>query len=1068
MKVSIFNGFNFHYEMIGYVIDYFKSNILLDIYTPISNISIEWKEYYENVFNIKLNWYNVNDYDPANYDNIILLTDDDYSFKEEWLKNHSTKIICINHNGSRIRRRTSYHIGTRYFNLRPQCNWAIPSYQIINIEEKKKILKENNKINILMLGTQNTPHSENILISLFDNFDDIEFHIINRMIPYKYTKQNISIYQNCSVDAMISIAKKCDYILCVDYTLENGHINKQPIHNSMSSSVPLSFSIGCQLIIPSAWNDYYKFKSAITYDDMIHLNKETKLNDIYDELNEIILHRNNTFNNNIDHIKIYKDNTSVSILTNITSSDIDINILYRVIKDQTYKNIVEWVLIGNNININITDYDIPIKIIDKLEISYPSITEIPIKGKYIVWMEMDEYYRPDRVEKLVDNLNKSESNIIKTKNICIHDYKLNKTIITSIINTNSNLCHTLDYMINPKNIETIDIEPVYKFSSNYKQFFIITMLESIMDFSVISTDIKDIIPENYLYYYMNLTNTEQKDYDIVYFTGGHCIEWEPSDKSLGGSEQAIVNLSENWVKMGKSVAVYTKLKDSKEHTLNGVNYLNWFNFPFEKKIKKLIVWRHTGIMMLMNMNFEKPDELIVDFHDNFSYTLSHLNQKLLLEFMNKVNWFHVKSNYHKQCLEEYLGQNLNNIRVIMNGIRVSNFANNNNYVRNPYRLCYCSSYDRGLETILEKIWPYIYKKEPRAELHVYYGMVHMMEPLKSKLKMLLSQEGVMDHGRQPLDMIVREKYISSFHLYLNNNVAEIDCISIRESLVTGCIPLLARFGVFNERHGLMFNYSDKLNNDMYEMIATDIVSRMNDIKFMEDARNQLKLSNTIVDWNNVAKMWLQYDYLRKTKIFVIHYKKLVDRKKLILEQFNKYNITNFEFIEHYDRNDPINVNELSIFKENYDKTQICISLSHIYAFKEISEKYDEGLILEDDIILDDNFAEIYNNYLSELPKSYDFLSIGYGCGQKIDKILPNKNIYLKSDGYRLRCTDSYLINKKCVNKILNYIYTMEYKIDQPIDWFLDKPLKDLDCETYWAEPTIVKQGTIFGLMNKSY
>ena len=33
------------------------------------------------------------------------------------------------------------------------------------------------------------------------------------------------------------------------------------------------------------------------------------------------------------------------------------------------------------------------------------------------------------------------------------------------------------------------------------------------------------------------------------------------------------------------------------------------------------------------------------------------------------------------------------------------------------------------------------------------------------------------------------------------------------------------------------------------------------------------------------------------KIFVIHYKKLVKRKENILKQFEKYNITDFEFVE---------------------------------------------------------------------------------------------------------------------------------------------------------------------------
>ena len=33
------------------------------------------------------------------------------------------------------------------------------------------------------------------------------------------------------------------------------------------------------------------------------------------------------------------------------------------------------------------------------------------------------------------------------------------------------------------------------------------------------------------------------------------------------------------------------------------------------------------------------------------------------------------------------------------------------------------------------------------------------------------------------------------------------------------------------------------------------------------------------------------------KIFVIHYKKLVDRKKHIIQQFAKFNMKNYEFID---------------------------------------------------------------------------------------------------------------------------------------------------------------------------
>ena len=120
------------------------------------------------------------------------------------------------------------------------------------------------------------------------------------------------------------------------------------------------------------------------------------------------------------------------------------------------------------------------------------------------------------------------------------------------------------------------------------------------------------------------------------------------------------------------------------------------------------------------------------------------------------------SEYNKECFKEYIitsNFKLNNdkFNIIMNGIRIDNFKINNNYIRNPYRFCYCSCYTRGLEIILEKIWPIIYNKEPKAELHIYYGMDYIYDDkYKLKMNLLMSQHGVMDHGRQPIDIIIRE------------------------------------------------------------------------------------------------------------------------------------------------------------------------------------------------------------------------------------------------------------------------------------------------------------------------
>jgi len=211
------------------------------------------------------------------------------------------------------------------------------------------------------------------------------------------------------------------------------------------------------------------------------------------------------------------------------------------------------------------------------------------------------------------------------------------------------------------------------------------------------------------------------------------------------------------------------------------------------------------------------------------------------------------------------------------------------------------------------------------------------------------------------------------------------------------------------------------------------------------------------------------------KIFIIHYKKLTERKQHIVEQFKKHHIDHYEFIE-IDR-DELEEQNISLFEVNYSKSQMAISLSHFFAYKQISEYYDEGLIFEDDIILSDDFLNKLNLYLTQLPLDYDMLFIGDGCNLHIEpyKITPMKHIYEKclyptswgGDGAG-RCTDSYLVNKKCAKKMCDYIRELPYPINLPVDWWLNMAAREHLFKVYWAEPTIVTQGTQNGMFRSSH
>jgi glycosyl transferase family 25 len=207
------------------------------------------------------------------------------------------------------------------------------------------------------------------------------------------------------------------------------------------------------------------------------------------------------------------------------------------------------------------------------------------------------------------------------------------------------------------------------------------------------------------------------------------------------------------------------------------------------------------------------------------------------------------------------------------------------------------------------------------------------------------------------------------------------------------------------------------------------------------------------------------------KIFILHCSKLVERKKHILEQFNKQGIVDYEFIEKYDK-DEIPSYESNFFDTNFIKSQRSLILKHYYVYNIIAEKYDCALIFEDDVIICDNFINKLNNYVSQLPKNYDMLFIGDGCNLHIkkDKLIPNKNIYEKclwEGGGATRCTDSYIITKAAANKLFEYIKNLNYKINLPIDFFLNTALKDNNFKVYWAEPTIVTQGSESGMFESS-
>jgi GR25 family glycosyltransferase involved in LPS biosynthesis len=220
------------------------------------------------------------------------------------------------------------------------------------------------------------------------------------------------------------------------------------------------------------------------------------------------------------------------------------------------------------------------------------------------------------------------------------------------------------------------------------------------------------------------------------------------------------------------------------------------------------------------------------------------------------------------------------------------------------------------------------------------------------------------------------------------------------------------------------------------------------------------------------------------KIFVLHYSKLTKRKAFMIEQFAKQNITDYEFIELYDTKsftkptvDLLNINLLKTFDSKVQLSSISLTLKHFHAYSIIADTYDSALILEDDAILCDNFMEKLHAYVAQLPETYDMLFTGDGMGLHIeeDKQTPGQFVYEKclyptpwGGQGASRCTDSYIISKQCATTLCKYIREgMPRKITTHIDFWINDAARDVDLKVYWAEPTLVSQGSQVGMFGRT-
>lgn len=372
----------------------------------------------------------------------------------------------------------------------------------------------------------------------------------------------------------------------------------------------------------------------------------------------------------------------------------------------------------------------------------------------------------------------------------------------------------------------------------------------------------------------------------IYAGQGPLGIWGPwsLEEGIGGSEEAIIQLSKELKKIGWQVTVYATPGDrAGDH--DGVDWRQYWEINPADEFDVLISWRNPGF-------FEagwKARRRYVWMHDVMP------QEEFSTERLKDITKVILLSKYHRT-----LFPNIPDDKVFLsaNGIVPEDFESEDismeSYVdkdfnrpeyllkqgaeitavrRNPHRIIYMSSHVRGLE-LLYSIWDDVKKAVPEATLDIYYGWESFVSILKDNpdrmawrekmMKWVNELDGVTDHGKVSHKKIIEETFKSGVWAY-PCPFPEIYCITAIKAQAGGAVPVSSNFAALDEtvQFGtkIPMHATDEdaavgeWNKQDIETYKQALIDMLKHPEKQEKQRKEMMAWARTQSWHSVAKQW---------------------------------------------------------------------------------------------------------------------------------------------------------------------------------------------------------------------
>ena len=350
---------------------------------------------------------------------------------------------------------------------------------------------------------------------------------------------------------------------------------------------------------------------------------------------------------------------------------------------------------------------------------------------------------------------------------------------------------------------------------------------------------------------------------IYLYSPVHFEQWDyrnSTEKGIGGSETCHTEMAWRLARRGYEVHSYSPLPDDCDREWRGTHWHRLEDADFSQP-GLWVFFRSTNEI---NANEKKPGQewwlLLQD--EGCTGPITQSTADKLDRVIALCGWHrgHIEKNW--PVVKDKVVVSSNGIKVdLMREIEAEGIPR-----RNPKKLIYASSPDRGLLTLL-KIFPKAKEIVPDLELHCFYGVDNIEKLIEfnprfshykgfvQKLKKALDQPGVHWRGRVSQKELYREWMAAGIWPYATH-FGETSCITCMEAQALGAVPVTNPYWALaeNVRYGVWVT-GDPQNNSLIQARYVDAIVRIANSDCDSYRDEMMKFARGKWNWDRIVDQW---------------------------------------------------------------------------------------------------------------------------------------------------------------------------------------------------------------------